>query len=174
MRSYPEVGVLVLSHHVESAYAMRLLEEHPERSGYLLKDRISDIAVLTDALQRLTEGESVVDPTIVTRLLRRPRDPNPLADLTEREREVLTLIAEGRSNQAISDRLGAEPEDGRGAHPGDLHEARPRGGTRRPSAGARRPRVAARRLTVIRLRADDRRRSVDTRDARLLDCSHRS
>ena len=55
--SYPEVGVLVLSHHVESAYAMRLLEDHPERSGYLLKDRISDIAVLTDALQRLTEGD---------------------------------------------------------------------------------------------------------------------
>ena len=108
--SYPEVGVLVLSHHVESAYAMRLLEEHPERSGYLLKDRISDIAVLTDALQRLTEGESVVDPTIVTRLIRRPRDPNPLADLTEREREVLTLIAEGRSNQAVSDRLGLSPK----------------------------------------------------------------
>jgi DNA-binding NarL/FixJ family response regulator len=108
--SYPEVGVLVLSHHVESAYAMRLLQEHPERSGYLLKDRISDIAVLTDALQRLTEGESVVDPTIVSRLLRRPRDPDPLADLTEREREVLGLIAEGRSNQAISDRLGLSPK----------------------------------------------------------------
>ncbi len=108
--SYPEVGVLVLSHHVESAYAMRLLDEHPERSGYLLKDRISDIAVLTDALQRLTEGESVVDPTIVTRLIRRPRDPNPLADLTEREREVLTLIAEGRSNQAVSDRLVLSPK----------------------------------------------------------------
>ena len=108
--SYPEVGVLVLSHHVESAYAMRLLEEHPERSGYLLKDRVSDIAVLTDALQRLTEGESVVDPTIVTRLIRRPRDPNPVSELTEREREVLTLIAEGRSNQAISDRLSLSPK----------------------------------------------------------------
>jgi DNA-binding NarL/FixJ family response regulator len=108
--SYPEVGVLVLSHHVESAYAMRLLADHPERSGYLLKDRISDIAVLTDALQRLTEGESVVDPTIVSRLLRRPRDPDPLAELTEREREVLGLIAEGRSNQAISDRLGLSPK----------------------------------------------------------------
>ena len=108
--TYPEVGVLVLSHHMESAYAMRLLADHPERSGYLLKDRISDIAVLTDALQRLTEGESVVDPTIVSRLLRRPRDPNPVAELTERERDVLTLIAEGRSNQAISDRLTLSPK----------------------------------------------------------------
>ena len=87
-RDHPEVGVLVLCHYVESRYAMRLLADHPERSGYLLKDRISDIAVLTDALHRLTEGESVVDPTIVTRLIRRPRDPDPLADLTEREREV--------------------------------------------------------------------------------------
>ena len=66
--------------------------------------------MLTDALQRLTEGESVVDPTIVTRLIRRPRDPNPVSELTEREREVLTLIAEGRSNQAISDRLSLSPK----------------------------------------------------------------
>lgn len=102
---YPDVGVLVLSHHIESAYAMQLLNEHPERSGYLLKDRISDIAVLTDALTRLAEGESVLDPTIVSRLLRRPRDPNPLDDLTDREHEVLALIAEGRSNRAISERL---------------------------------------------------------------------
>ena len=107
---YPGVGVLVLSHHIESAYAMQLLQEHPERSGYLLKDRISDIAVLTDALYRLAEGESVLDPTIVNRLLRRPRDPNPLDGLTEREHEVLSLIAEGRSNRAISERLTLSPK----------------------------------------------------------------
>ena len=108
--TYPDIGVLVLSHHVESAYAMRLLQEHPERSGYLLKDRISDIAVFTDALHRLMDGESVVDPTIVARLMRRPRDPNPLGELTEREREVLALIAEGRSNPAIADRLALSPK----------------------------------------------------------------
>lgn len=109
-RRYPEIGVLVLSHHIESEYAMRLLHESPERCGYLLKDRVSDIAVLTDALRRLVEGEAVVDPTIVSRLLRRPREPDPLAELTSREREVLGLIAEGRSNRAISDHLSLSPK----------------------------------------------------------------
>lgn len=104
-RSWPTIGVLVLSHHVESAYALRLLQDSRERSGYLLKERVSDIAVLTDALVRITEGECVVDPTIVARLMRRPRHPNPLDDLTDREREVLALIAEGRSNPAIADAL---------------------------------------------------------------------
>ncbi len=107
---YPDVGVLVLSHHIDSGYAMQLLQEHPERSGYLLKDRISDIAVLTDALNRLAEGESVLDPTIVNRLLRRPREPNPLDGLTGREHEVLALIAEGRSNRAISEHLSLSPK----------------------------------------------------------------
>jgi DNA-binding NarL/FixJ family response regulator len=80
--SHPAVGVLVLSHYVESQYAMRLLEEHPERSGYLLKERISDVAVLVDALQRIDEGECVLDPTIVSRLVAKPRDETPLAELT--------------------------------------------------------------------------------------------
>ena len=71
--SHPNVGVLVLSHYLESSYAMRLLEQHPGRSGYLLKERVSDLAVLTDALHRLAEGECVLDPTIVTRLVDRPR-----------------------------------------------------------------------------------------------------
>ena len=84
-RAHPEVGVLVLSHYVESRYAMRLLEEHPERSGYLLKERVSDVAVLVDALQRIDEGECVLDPTIVSRLVGKPRDESPLAELTERE-----------------------------------------------------------------------------------------
>jgi DNA-binding NarL/FixJ family response regulator len=89
---------------------MRLLEQHPERVGYLLKDRVSDVAVLADALRRITEGESVLDPTIVARLIRRPRDPDPLADLTDREREVLSLIAEGRSNQGVGAALFLSPK----------------------------------------------------------------
>jgi DNA-binding NarL/FixJ family response regulator len=108
--SHPAVGVLVLSHHVESRYAMRLLEEHPERSGYLLKERVSDVAVLTDALQRIAEGECVLDPTIVSRLVRRPREESPLGELTQRELEVLGLMAEGHSNQGISDKLFLSPK----------------------------------------------------------------
>ena len=108
--SHPAVGVLVLSQYLESIYAMRLLEEHPERVGYLLKARVSDIAVLADALRRIAEGECVLDPTIVARLVNRPRERGPLAELTDREREVLELIAEGLSNQAIGDRLFLSPK----------------------------------------------------------------
>jgi DNA-binding NarL/FixJ family response regulator len=108
--SYPDVGVLVLSQYMESSYAMRLLRENPERSGYLLKERVSDVAVLVDALKRIVEGECVLDPTIVAMLVRRPRDPDPLAELTEREKEVLALIAEGRSNRAIAELLVLSPK----------------------------------------------------------------
>ena len=87
--SIPEVGVLVLSQYVEPSYAMRLLEEHPERVGYLLKERVFDVAILVDALRRLADGETVIDPTIVSRLVGRRRREDPLAELTEREREVL-------------------------------------------------------------------------------------
>lgn len=104
-RSYPDIGVLVLSQYLESRYAMRLLEHHPERVGYLLKERVSDIAVLTDAIHRVSEGECVLDPTIVARLVNRPRPEGPLEELSEREREVLALIAEGRSNRGISQKL---------------------------------------------------------------------
>ena len=102
---HPDVAVLILSSYIEPRYAMQLLEEHPERVGYLLKDRVFDIAVLVDALRRLGEGESVIDPTIVTRLLGRRRAASPLDDLTAREREVLALLAEGLSNHAIADRI---------------------------------------------------------------------
>jgi DNA-binding NarL/FixJ family response regulator len=104
-QSHPEVGILVLSHYLAPRYAARLLENHPARAGYLLKERISNVAVLNDALHRISEGECVIDPTIVSRLLQRQRTASPLDDLTPREREVLTLIAEGRSNRAISARL---------------------------------------------------------------------
>jgi DNA-binding NarL/FixJ family response regulator len=102
---HPAVGVLLLSQYVEPSYAMRLLEEHPERVGYLLKQRVFDGAVLVDALRRIADGETVIDPTIVARLLGRRRREDPLAELTAREREVLGLLAEGLSNRAIAGRL---------------------------------------------------------------------
>ena len=104
-RDHPAVGVLVLSQYVEPSYALRLLEEHPERVGYLLKERVFDVAILVDALRRIADGETVVDPTIVSRLLGRGRRDDPLAALTAREREVLGLLAEGLSNKAIAARL---------------------------------------------------------------------
>jgi DNA-binding NarL/FixJ family response regulator len=102
---HPAVGVLVLSQYVEPNYAMRLIAEHPERVGYLLKERVFDVAILVDALRRIGDGETVIDPTIVSRLVGRRRRADPLADLTEREREVLGLVAEGLSNKAIAGRL---------------------------------------------------------------------
>jgi DNA-binding NarL/FixJ family response regulator len=107
--AHPDVGVLVLSQYLESRYAMRLLESHPDRVGYLLKERLSDIAVLADALRRVHEGECVVDPTIVARLVKRSRD-SALADLTAREREVLGLMAEGHSNRGICEELYLSPK----------------------------------------------------------------
>lgn len=101
----PDVAVLVLSSYIEPTYAMRLLEEHPERVGYLLKERVLDVAILIDALRRLSEGESVIDPTIVARLVGRRRPNDPLTALTKREREVLELVAEGRSNRGIANAL---------------------------------------------------------------------
>lgn len=102
---HPAIGVLLLSQYVEPSYAMRLLAEHPERVGYLLKQRVFDVAILVDALRRITDGETVVDPTIVSRLVGRRRRHHPLAELTTREREVLGLVAEGLSNGAIASRL---------------------------------------------------------------------
>jgi DNA-binding NarL/FixJ family response regulator len=102
---HPGVGVLVLSQYVEPSYAMQLLEEHPERVGYLLKERVFDAVILVDALRRIADGETVVDPTIVARLFSRRRREDSLSELTAREREVLGLVAEGLSNRAIAARL---------------------------------------------------------------------
>jgi serine/threonine-protein kinase len=102
---HPDIGVLVLSQYIEPSYALRLLEDQPERVGYLLKERVFDAINLVDALRRLADGETVVDPTIVSRLLGRRRRIDPLADLTARERDVLAQLAEGLSNRAIASRL---------------------------------------------------------------------
>ena len=117
-RLHPDVGVLVLSQHLDSAYAMRLLEDYPERVGYLLKERVSDIAVLSDAIRRIAEGECVIDPTIVSRLMSRARSEGPLATLSTREQSILTLIAEGRSDEAIRQHLGVT----RGAYEAELRD----------------------------------------------------
>jgi len=101
----PDIGVLVLSSYIEPTYAMRLIDEHPEGAGYLLKERVSDSAVLIDALNRISDGECVVDPTIVALLVGRRRRTDPLAVLTDREREVLSLLAEGLSNSAVAERI---------------------------------------------------------------------
>jgi DNA-binding NarL/FixJ family response regulator len=103
--SHPSLGVLVLSNYLESSYAMELLADTPERVGYLLKERVSEMGIVTDALQRIVDGECVVDPTIVARLMRRPRQRSLLDDLSNRERDVLQLMAEGRTNRAIGQAL---------------------------------------------------------------------
>jgi DNA-binding NarL/FixJ family response regulator/class 3 adenylate cyclase len=107
--SHPGVGVLVLSQYVEPAYAMELLAESAEGVGYLLKDRISDVDEFAAAVRRVAEGGSALDPALVTQLVGRRRQHDPLDELTNREREVLELMAEGRSNQAIGERLFITP-----------------------------------------------------------------
>jgi DNA-binding NarL/FixJ family response regulator len=102
---FPEIGVLVLSEYVEPGYALELIREQAEGVGYILKERVFDIVVLVDALRRIQDRETVVDPTIVSRLLGRRRRADPLDDLSAREREVLGLVAEGRSNRAIAEAL---------------------------------------------------------------------
>ena len=102
---YPATGVLVLSQYVEAEYAMELLSESAEGVGYLLKDRVSDIGEFASAVRRVAEGGSALDPAIVSRLVGRRRGADPLDTLTPREREVLELMAEGRSNRAIAERL---------------------------------------------------------------------
>jgi DNA-binding NarL/FixJ family response regulator len=102
---YPDTAVLVLSQYVEPHYALRLIHDQPGGLGYLLKDRVAEVDQLTDAVSRLAAGGFVIDPAVVSQLLARRRERDPLEALSEREHEVLGLMAEGRSNQAIADRL---------------------------------------------------------------------
>jgi DNA-binding NarL/FixJ family response regulator len=108
--NYPTVAVLVLSHYLDTRYAIRLLEEQTGGLGYLLKERVSHVHVLVDALQRLTENECVVDPTIVARLIGRRRTRELVDELTEREQEVLALMAEGYTNSRIAVALQLSPK----------------------------------------------------------------
>jgi DNA-binding NarL/FixJ family response regulator len=106
--AYPRVAILVLSQYVETRYAVDLLRQDPSGVGYLLKDRVTRVADLADAVRRVAAGGSVIDPEVVARLLGRQRGHSALDELTPREREILGLMAEGRSNQAIADRIVVE------------------------------------------------------------------
>jgi DNA-binding NarL/FixJ family response regulator len=107
---HPETGVLVLSQHLEPRYAMRLMEQTPSRAGYLLKERVGRVQELTDALHRIDAGECVIDRALVQELVERERRIEPLTELSEREREILALMAEGRSNQGICETLWLSPK----------------------------------------------------------------
>jgi DNA-binding NarL/FixJ family response regulator len=110
MRSeLPDMGVLVLSQFLEESYALELIADDAEGVGYLLKDRVMDIDGFVESIRRVAAGGSVLDPEVVARMVGRRRRDDPLADLTPREREVLGLMAEGKSNRGIADSLGVSP-----------------------------------------------------------------
>jgi serine/threonine-protein kinase len=102
---YAEIGVIVLSQHVDADYALALINTHPTHCGYLLKDNITEIDVLADAIERVSRAETVIEPELVDQLLRRPATRSRLDDLTAREREVLALLAQGLTDRGISERL---------------------------------------------------------------------
>jgi DNA-binding NarL/FixJ family response regulator len=101
----PDTGVMVLSQYVEEGYAVDLLSEGGEGVGYLLKDRVADVKLFVDAVSRVADGGSALDPEVVAHMLKRKRSDDPLDELTPREREVLGLMAEGRSNRAVAEVL---------------------------------------------------------------------
>jgi DNA-binding NarL/FixJ family response regulator len=109
-RDHHEMGVLLLSQYVESHHAMELLGQSSERVGYLLKDRVADLGEFLDAVRRVGSGGSAVDPLVVSRLLGQKRTRDRLEELTDRERTVLALMAEGRSNDAIASALKISPK----------------------------------------------------------------
>jgi DNA-binding NarL/FixJ family response regulator len=109
-RQWPGTAVVVLSQYVETGLLFELLADDPRGVGYVLKERVADIAHFTDSIRRVAAGESVIDPEVVSRLVARPRRDSPLDSLTERERDVLALMAEGRSNQAIAGQLWMSPK----------------------------------------------------------------
>ena len=107
-RERPGIAILVLSQYVETRYAVDLVRDDARGLGYLLKDRVTKVADLADAVRRVAAGGSVIDPEVVARLMGRPRMHSPLDELTRREREILGLMAEGRSNQGIAGEIGLE------------------------------------------------------------------
>jgi serine/threonine-protein kinase len=107
---HPATSVLLLSSYLDARYAATLFESYPAGTGYLLKERVGDVGVLSDALRRLRRGECVLDPAIVNKLLNRAREPGPLDELSPREREILALVAEGHSNKRICDLLFLSPK----------------------------------------------------------------
>jgi DNA-binding NarL/FixJ family response regulator len=107
---FPDVGVLVLSQHVDADYALTLISTHPAHCGYLLKDRVTTIDVLADAIRRVGKGETVIDHELVELLLQRPATRSRLAELTARERDVLALLAEGLTDRGIGERLWLTPK----------------------------------------------------------------
>jgi DNA-binding NarL/FixJ family response regulator len=107
---YPGTAVVVLSQHLEPDYALKLVEERPERVGYLMKERVGRVEQLLDAVQRVAAGECVVDRAVVDDLFARRRRVDPIEELTPREREVLALMAEGRSNEGICRALWLSPK----------------------------------------------------------------
>jgi len=107
---YPEIGVLLLSQIVEAAHALALFSERPEGFGYLLKDRVLEIDDFLEAVRRVGRGGTAIDPDVIAQLLGRPREDDPLGELTPREREVLALMAEGLSNRGICGRLYLSPK----------------------------------------------------------------
>jgi len=109
-REHPEMGVLLLSQYVESHHALELLGQSPDHVGYLLKDRVADLGEFVDAVRRVGNGGSAVDPMVVSQLLGRKRSRDLVEDLTDRERSVLALMAEGRSNDAIASALKISPK----------------------------------------------------------------
>ena len=109
-RQHPEMGVLMLSQYVESHHALELLAQSPARVGYLLKDRFADLGEFLEAVRRVGNGGSAVDPLVVSQLLGRKRSHDLIEDLTDRERSVLSLMAEGRSNDAIASALKISPK----------------------------------------------------------------
>jgi DNA-binding NarL/FixJ family response regulator len=107
---HPDIAVLVLSQYVDAEYALTLLHEGGEASGYLLKDRITQGDELLDAVRRLAQGETVLDPQLIEQLLARARAGSPIDDLTDRERHVLSLMAEGLTDRGIAQRLWLSPK----------------------------------------------------------------
>ena len=107
---HPDVGVLVLSQYLETGYALRLFENGAGGKGYLLKDNISDLREFASAVRRVASNGSAVDPEVVNRMLERRRRASPLDEMTDRQRAVLSLMAQGRSNHAIGEQLGLTPK----------------------------------------------------------------